>query len=37
MSPYASKEAASALVAAKGLVGNETQKQLLCDRYGNIP
>ena len=32
-----SPEAAGALLQAKGLVGSETQKQDLCDRYGNNP
>ena len=32
-----SNEAGSALLTAKGLTGDETQKQQLCDRYGNNP
>ncbi len=32
-----SPEAAHALLAAKGLVGGDAQKQQLCDRYGNNP
>jgi transcriptional regulator with XRE-family HTH domain len=32
-----SKEAARALLGAKGLTGDDTQKQQLCDRYGNNP
>jgi hypothetical protein len=32
-----SPEAARALLTAKGLKGDETQKQQLCDRYGNNP
>ncbi len=32
-----SNEAARALLCAKGLTGNETQKHQLCDRYGNNP
>lgn len=32
-----SPEAAHALLTAKGLMGDETQKQQLCDRYGNNP
>lgn len=32
-----SPEAAQALLAAKGLVGSNTQKQILCDRYANSP
>ena len=32
-----SNEAARALLGAKGLTGDETQKQHLCDRYGNNP
>jgi hypothetical protein len=32
-----SNEAARALLCAKGLTGDETQKQQLCDRYSNNP
>jgi hypothetical protein len=32
-----SPEATRALLTAKGLMGDETQKQQLCDRYGNNP
>jgi hypothetical protein len=32
-----SPEAARALLTAKGLMGDETQKQQLCDRYGHNP
>jgi len=32
-----SPEAARALLTAKGLTGDETQKQQLCDRYGHNP
>jgi hypothetical protein len=32
-----SPEAAHALLTAKGLMGDETQKQQLCDRYGHNP
>ncbi|BAY23823.1 WD-40 repeat protein [Calothrix sp. NIES-2100] len=32
-----SPEAAQALLAAKRLVGSQTQKQILCDRYDNSP
>jgi WD40 repeat protein/DNA-binding Xre family transcriptional regulator len=32
-----SNQAARALLGAKGLTGDETQKQQLCDRYGNNP
>lgn len=32
-----SPEAAQSLLQAKGLIGSEEQKTLLCDRYGNSP
>jgi hypothetical protein len=32
-----SEQAAQAILKAKGLVGSDTQKQILCDCYGNSP